>query len=783
MGEHRAELSGLVGRIGRSLSRCAAGAVGKGLLALAAIVLAAVAVPRESTATPFTRTVPGTSIILPSAYPEAGGVAIVMVGVNGNVYYQFSDPVGAFVGYQNTGTPAAFRGNPFTINNPITLDCGIRTCSQYFGGSIAQIYIRFSAYDGDTASGNFDFNRISLRMNGFDVGNWSTIPTQTTNTSGTTALGSQTGFGNNTFDTGWFSSTSSALLSNILSTGRTTTQVFDSTPNDNFWDFTRGNSLTNPLLATIAPGYEITKSANRATFTAVGDVVSYTYRVTNIGSVNINNVLVTDNKIANVVCNKATILESTGGGTADFATCTANYTVTQADVDAGAVTNVANATGVPEFGTLGAVTATVTVTGPAAAPAVTLSKTTTLSAFGNAGSTVPYTFTVRNTGNVTLTNLVVTDPRLPSLSCSIASLAPNAQQTCTASYTVTQFDVDTWLLPPRLPLTNTATVTGRTPSGGTVSATGARSLNGPLPAPALTVQKTTTATAFSAVGDVIAFTISITNTGNITFPAAPTVTDPLVTNAGGTVSCPVGTVSPGQTINCTTSYTITQADIDARTITNTATASINVGGQPAQASGSVTLNATVTPALTIAKQLPAGSPASFSAVGDTLTYEYILRNTGNITLNAPAVTDNLVAVTCPAAPIPPGGSATCTSAPYAVTQADLNAGQVTNTASGRATPQGSTTPVTSAAPASLTVSGIQSPAMTMVKTAPNVPSASFAPGFVVTYNYEVTNTGNAAIAGVTLADPFLTNEAPVLVAGFNAGDTDTDGLLDRKSVV
>jgi large repetitive protein len=65
--------------------------------------------------------------------------------VNGDTYYQFSDPTGAFVGYQNTGNPAAFRGNPFTINNPITLNCGNTTCATYFGGAIAAMYIRFSA--------------------------------------------------------------------------------------------------------------------------------------------------------------------------------------------------------------------------------------------------------------------------------------------------------------------------------------------------------------------------------------------------------------------------------------------------------------------------------------------------------------------------------------------------------------------------------------------------------------------------------------------------------------
>lgn len=128
-------------------------------------------------ATDFTMTVPGTSIRLPSDYPQAGGVAFVLVGVNGNYYFQFSDPTGAFVGYQNTGTPTAFRGNPFTINNPLTLNCGASTCASYFGGGIATVYVRFTARDGDTSPGDFDHNRISLMLNGINVGNWSAVTT------------------------------------------------------------------------------------------------------------------------------------------------------------------------------------------------------------------------------------------------------------------------------------------------------------------------------------------------------------------------------------------------------------------------------------------------------------------------------------------------------------------------------------------------------------------------------------------------------------------------------
>ncbi len=93
------------------------------------LLLAVLLQPLTAQATPFTMNVPGTSRVLPSDYPAAGGVAIVMVGANGNAYYQFSNPTGAFVGYNNSGTPVAFQGNPFTINNPINLNCGYSACT------------------------------------------------------------------------------------------------------------------------------------------------------------------------------------------------------------------------------------------------------------------------------------------------------------------------------------------------------------------------------------------------------------------------------------------------------------------------------------------------------------------------------------------------------------------------------------------------------------------------------------------------------------------------------
>jgi hypothetical protein len=122
---------------------------------------------------------------------------------------------------------------------------------------------------------------------------------------------------------------------------------------------------------------------------------------------------IVDDKIptSGITCDgyKVRILDTDPGGTPDFTICRGTYTVTQADFDNGKVTNSASANGVPDFGILGVLTDRVTVNGPTQNPDISLAKTTTLSEFGAVNTSVPYTFTVKNEGDATLTSIVVTD--------------------------------------------------------------------------------------------------------------------------------------------------------------------------------------------------------------------------------------------------------------------------------------------------------------------------------------------------------------------------------------
>jgi hypothetical protein len=92
--------------------------------------------------------------------------------------------------------------------------------------------------------------------------------------------------------------------------------------------------------------------------------------------------------------------------------------------------------------------------------ALSIVKSSTTTPAVGVGQVVPFAFVIVNTGNVTMSNVVVTDPKVGSVSCPQTTLAAGATMTCIASYTVTPADVTAGRV------VNTASVVGA-PTGGT----------------------------------------------------------------------------------------------------------------------------------------------------------------------------------------------------------------------------------------------------------------------------------------------------------------------------
>jgi uncharacterized repeat protein (TIGR01451 family) len=162
----------------------------------------------------------------------------------------------------------------------------------------------------------------------------------------------------------------------------------------------------------------------------------------------------------------------------------------------------------------------------------------------------------------------------------------------------------------------------------------------------------------------------------------------------------------------------------------------------------------------------------YSAVGDTVDYDFLVTNTGNVALSdvtvtdaetAPAVQANLSAITCPEATLAPAASETCT-ATYTVVQVDLNAGSVNDTATASGTPPGTTVPITSP-PSSTTVPVAAIGILKQVcgsEVAANCGAGGAGPwtstavvpaGDTAYWRITVINTGEVALAGVSISDP------------------------------
>ena len=321
----------------------------------------AVLLPTFALATPFTETVPGGNGAIPITYPRVGGTMVVLIGANGNIYYQFVNPSTQFQGFPNTGTPVGYQGNPFQLGPAQVLNCGPTACSTYFGGSIVEGYVRLTARDGDACPGNFDHNNVFFRLNGFTVSSFTGPNTERTNMAGTVSNGFENCFrnqGSTETSTAWFDISGNApLLNNILTVGSTTPFVFDTDPADaNFWYFRDGNDATGT--PEVAPGIEIIKTASSPTYSVVGEVITYTFEVHNIGSVTLNNIVVTDVNITGAVtCPQTTLISD------EIMFCSAAHTITQDNIDFDITfVNVASVTANPTEGTLGDVSGTVTAT-------------------------------------------------------------------------------------------------------------------------------------------------------------------------------------------------------------------------------------------------------------------------------------------------------------------------------------------------------------------------------------------------------------------------------------
>ncbi|MGW4384147.1 DUF7507 domain-containing protein, partial [Kitasatospora sp. NPDC004531] len=462
----------------------------------------------------------------------------------------------------------------------------------------------------------------------------------------------------------------------------------------------------------------------------LGEAVSYTYVVTNSGTAAVANLTVSDDHVASVTCDVATL------GPSESTLCHGSYVISAADVTAGQVTNTAHAAGTdPEGRTVESrpAEATVPVVGEAR---LVLQKAADSAGPFHAGDTVPYTYTVTNTGTAAVANLTVSDDHIAAVTCDSTTLNPGQSTFCHGSYVITAADVTAGHV------TNTAHADGTDPQGDPVQSPPGEATVEIAGNARLTLQKTADSAGPFHLGDTVHYTYTVTNAGTAALGNL-TVTDDHV----AAVTCDVTTLNPGQSTFCHGSYVITAADVTAGHVTNTAHADgVDPEGTPVQSPpGEATVPVVGDAVLAIAKAADSAGP--FHA-GDTVSYTYTVTNTGTAAVNALTVADDhVVSVTCGATTLNPGQSTRCHGS-YLVTAADAQAGRVTNTAHAEGTnPRGETVV---SPPAVVTVPVVGTAALALAKAADS--AGPFHAGDTVSYTYTVTNTGTAAVNALTVAD-------------------------------
>lgn len=387
--------------------------------------------------------------------------------------------------------------------------------------------------------------------------------------------------------------------------------------------------------------------------------MTWTYVVTNSGSRDLTNIVVTDDQAVSVSCPATTLPAG------ESFTCTASG-VAQAG----------------QYANIGTVTASlpngmqVSDSDPSHyfgqdQAAVTLEKSTNGFDADTApgpslpvGAAVTWEYAVTNTGTDPLSNITVSDDQGVPVSCPATDLAAGAPMTCTASGIVQPGQY-----------ANVGSVTAELPGGALVAASDPSHYYGQV----LLLEKATNGQDADLppgptldAGAAVAWTYVVTNPG----PAAVTglsVTD----DQGVAVSCPATTLAAGESVTCTGNGI---AQPGQYTNVGTATALLPAGGTVSASDPSHYVGLVVRLEKATNGQDADLPPGPVLAPGAPVAWTYVVTNLGADALTGVSVTDDQgVTVTCPAATLAAADSMTCTATGVAGPGQYTNVGTVTAT--------------------------------------------------------------------------------------------------------
>jgi len=548
-------------------------------------------------------------------------------------------------------------------------------------------------------------------------------------------------------------------------------------------------------------GLTFTKQADRSkTNYAVGDKISYDITVENTGSTTIKNVTVTD-----LNADSGPLVFGPQNMAPGKVVIPVEHTVTQPDLDRGYVDNLAKFEGEDYTGT--PVTddsedpdcptcpnTTVPVKDPA--PKMEMEKAVVNKGDMpfNQGDKIRYEITVKNTGNVPLTDIAVSDNNADARPVGkngeanpIPLLMPGAELVFTAEHTVTAADVAAGHVD------NLASAKGKDPQGETTGPVASVNPDRPTDtdgtgAPTTPVKierrdememekKAKDKTKDYKLNEKIEYGITVRNTGNTTLENIK-VTDPFAdedVNHDPWTEEVIPLLEPGQAHTFTVFHIVTQADVDKGKAENVAfargdgpTGGVYTSSKDPDNGKQITeveVDKTALGKLVLTKAVTnrKTNPKTDWKVDEVIHYDIAVTNPGRLTLRMVQVTDpdsEEKAITIPR--LAPNGGTEPLKFTHKVTQADIDRGIFKNLATARAEDlrNGNVGPVESYDPDCCSVPGVHTevaidriPGMTVEKKVANKGDMPFGQGDRIRYEITVKNTGNVTLANIKIDDP------------------------------
>jgi uncharacterized repeat protein (TIGR01451 family) len=486
-----------------------------------------------------------------------------------------------------------------------------------------------------------------------------------------------------------------------------------------------GVTVTNAASATCTidttPALKITQSCS-GTPVAPGALLTFSGTVTNTGNITVNNVTVVNNQ-SGVVFTSASLAPGQGasysGNYLAPTNCssTSTSTVTALSSCGVGVTNTASTT------------CTVITT-----PSIAITESCPSSP-AIPGGLLTYSGSVSNSGNITLTNVVVRNNENSSTPVfTIAVLLPSEVTNFTASY----------VAPTNCSSTSISTVTAGSICGVTVSSS-ATATCPILTTPAISVITYCPANGVPP-GGILTYSGSVSNTGNIT------LTNVVVTSdlpAANTTVYTVATLAPGASANFTGSY---QVPLNCCVVFSTVTVTgQSCAGQPVSDEYTRTCTVLTAPSIVVTKVCP----GTVLQPGGLLTYSGSVSNSGNITLVSVNVTDDEapgIPVFSTPIDLAPGQSVNFTAS-YTVPPNFCGSDTVTATGLDVCNYLPVTDSVNSTCPITT------SPAIAVSLNCPLLPTPR---GGLYTYNGSVSNAGDVSLVNVYVTNDEPSNHTPVL---------------------